>query len=40
MNVQYSLIQELMIYNFKMGYNLVQVTKNVCYVKEEGTVVS
>ena len=38
MNVQYSLIWELMLYEFELGHNAAEDTKNICYVKSEGTV--
>ena len=33
--MQQSLIQELMVYEFKLGYNTAVATKNICYVKRE-----
>ena len=36
LNVQYSYIQELMLYEFELGYNTVEATKNICCVKGEG----
>ena len=38
MNVQYHLIWELMLYEFELGYNVVQAIKNICCVKGEGAV--
>ena len=38
MHIQCSLIQKLMFYEFKMGYNTTEATKNICYVKGEGAV--
>ena len=38
MNVQHSLIQELMHYKFKMGFNTVKATKDICYTKDEDRV--
>ena len=37
MNMECSLIQELMYYKFKQGYNPTEASKNIC-VKGEGTV--
>ena len=37
-NMECSLIQELMLYKFKLSYDTVEATKNVCYAKDEGTV--
>ena len=37
MNIQCSLIKELMLYEFKMGHNVTEATKNICCVKSEGT---
>ena len=36
MNVQCSLIWELMLYEFEMGHNAMEATKNICWVKVEG----
>ena len=36
MNMQCRLIQELMLYEFELGYNTVEANKNLC--KGEGTV--
>ena len=38
MNIQHSLIQELMLYVFKLGDNVIEATKNICHTKEEGAV--
>ena len=38
MNVQCSLIRELMLYEFKPGNNTMEATKNVCCVKDESAV--
>ena len=38
MNVQSSLIRELMFNEFKVGHNSMEGTKNVCCVKVEGKV--
>ena len=38
MNMQYSLIQELMLYKFEVGHNVVEAAKNICWAKSEGTV--
>ena len=35
MNVKCGLIQELRIYEFKLGYNAMEATKNISYVKGE-----
>ena len=37
-NVQCSLIQELMLYEFKKDNNLAEATKNICYRKGEGAI--
>ena len=37
-NVQCSLIQELMLYEFVLGHNTATATKNICCVKGESTV--
>ena len=37
-NIQCSLIWELMIYKFKLGHNAVEATRNICCVKGEDTV--
>ena len=34
----YSVIQELMLYMFELGYNAAEATKNICCAKGEGTV--
>ena len=36
--VQRSLIRELMIYKFELGYNPAEETKNIFCLKSEGTV--
>ena len=38
MNEQCNLIQELMVYKFKLGLNTVKATKNSCCVKGQGAV--
>ena len=38
MNVQGSLIQEIMLYKFELGCNALEATKNLCCVKCESTV--
>ena len=38
MNMQCSLIQELMFYEFKLGSNAAQATKIICCVKGESAV--
>ena len=38
MNMQYSLIQKLMIYGFQPGHNAMETIKNICCVKVEGPV--
>ena len=38
MNVQCSLIQELMLDKFELGYNATEVTKKIYYAKDEGAV--
>ena len=37
-NVQYSPIQELMLYEFKLCHNAVEATKNICCMEGEGAV--
>ena len=37
-NMQPSLIQEFMLYDFKVGHNADEATKNISCVKSEGTV--
>ena len=37
-NMQPSLIWELMLYKFKLSHNTAEATKNICYAKDEGTV--
>ena len=38
MNLQCSLIQEHMLYEFKLGHKVMEITKNICYTKGEGIV--
>ena len=38
MNMQYSLIWELMLYEFELNYNAVEATKSICCVKGEDAV--
>ena len=38
MNVQFSLIQELMVYELKLDHNAAETTKTICYAKGEGAV--
>ena len=38
MNMQYDLIQELMLYEFELGDNTTESTKNIWCAKYEGTV--
>ena len=38
MNWQCSLIWEFMLYEFKLGYNTMETTKNICCAKGEATV--
>ena len=38
MNIQHSLIQEIMIYKFKLNHNATEATKNICCIKGEGSV--
>ena len=38
MNEQHSLIQKLMIYKFKLGYNAADSTRNDCCVIGQGAV--
>ena len=38
MNVQCSLIRELMIYEIELGHNVTKATKNICCMKDEGAV--
>ena len=38
MNMQYSLIQELMLYKFKLGHNAMEATKNICCMQDESSV--
>ena len=41
-NMQYSLIQEYVciqrLYEFELVHNAMEATKNICYVKDKGTV--
>ena len=37
-NVQCSIIEELMLYEFEQGYKIVEATKNICYAKDESAV--
>ena len=30
--------QELMVHKFEMGHNITKATKNICWMKDEGTV--
>ena len=34
MNVQHSLIHELLLYEFEQGYNTVEATEEICYEVE------
>ena len=38
MKMQCSLIQELMLYDFKLDHNFVEATKNISCTKDEGEV--
>ena len=38
MNVQCSLIQELMLYEFKLDHNAAEATKKICGVKGEDVI--
>ena len=38
MNLQHSLIQELMLYEVELGRNVVKATKNICCAKGESVV--
>ena len=38
MNVQRILICKLMLYEFKMGYNVVKATRNICDARDKGSV--
>ena len=38
MNVQYSIILEPMLYKFKLGHNAVEATKNICCLKDDGSL--
>ena len=37
MNVQCSLIWELILYEFELDHNAVEAAKNICCAKSEGT---
>ena len=37
MNMQYSLIWELMLYKLELDHNAAEATKNICCVKGDGT---
>ena len=38
MNMQHSLILELMLYKFKLGHKTMEAMKNICYAKGEGAL--
>ena len=38
MNMQYSLIQELILYEFELGHNSAETTKYICCAEAEHTV--
>ena len=38
MNIQCSLIQEIMLYKFELGHNAMETTKNIYCMKDENTV--
>ena len=38
MNMQRSLIWELMLYEFELGYNAAEVIKDICYPKGKSSV--
>ena len=38
MNMQHSLIQQLMLYELKLGHYTAEVTKNIYWAKSEGTL--
>ena len=38
MNMQHILIQGLILYNFEVGHNAVEPTKNICCTKGENAV--
>ena len=38
MNVQHSLIWELMLCGFELDHNVTEAMKNICYAKGEGAV--
>ena len=38
MNVQHSLIQELILYKFKLSHNFAKTTKNICCANNEDAV--
>ena len=35
MNIQSGLIQELILYKFKLGYKATEATENICFAKSE-----
>ena len=37
-NMQHSLIQEIMFYEFELDHNPAEATKNICYAKGEGII--
>ena len=37
-NMQHNLIQKIMLHQFALGYNTMEVIKNICYTKSEGAV--
>ena len=37
-NVQHCLIWELLIYDLKLGHNVMEITKNISCVKGDGTL--
>ena len=39
MNVQHHLIQEFLLYKFKLGHDATEATKNICCMKSECTVI-
>ncbi len=38
MNVQLSLIQELMLYKLELSQNTIKAAQNICGMKDEGAV--
>ena len=36
MNVQRSLLRELLLYEFEMGHNAAEETQNICFVENKG----